>query len=287
MGLFPLSISGLTGYLTRSKTVQLGCTPCAVFVTTDGSCLLVLDEQEASLRMRCFHWASFGEHVGILLTLPSWASSTTPMAVSSIGNRDSVHIILLRPEDSTCASHVIRITQKSSAFAFQHDLNEANRQRNRNSIHNSLIDSHAEVWTRFPIDAPIHQEATSEAIRCLKNIMFISNSMGSFESYFKRMVADFDLSTRKPSQSLKSITISSSSNWDPTTASADVSIFRLGDWLVRMLCLIPIHLAVTSSNRFIPLKDGVASSNFERSLLGANVTQIAQEYVDYPQFTIT
>jgi hypothetical protein len=35
-------------------------------------------------------------------------------------------------------------------------------------------------------------------------------------------------------------------------------------------------LAVTGSNRFIPLKDGMISPQFEQSLLGANVAQISE-----------
>jgi hypothetical protein len=203
------------------------------------------------------------------------------MAVSSIGHRDSIHMIVLNPRSNSCSSLVLRITRKSSAFAFRHNHNEITGRKNRSTLHNSLIDCHAEVWTRFPIHAPIHREANSEAMVRARRILFISsNLLGSFESYFKRMVADFDSSTRKPSQGLKGIMISAASSWDPLLVDTEVSTFRLGDWLVGMFCLIPIHLAVTTSNRFVPLKDGVASADFERSLLGANVTEIARECVN-------
>jgi hypothetical protein len=52
------------------------------------------------------------------------------------------------------------------------------------------------------------------------------------------------------------------------------SRFRTGEWLVELLCLIPIHIAVTRENRFVPLKDGISSAALEKSLLGAEVTQI-------------
>ena len=54
----------------------------------------------------------------------------------------------------------------------------------------------------------------------------------------------------------------------------EVSSFGAGEWLVDLLCLIPIHVAVTRDNRFVPLKDGIWSTHVERSLLGATVDQI-------------
>ena len=39
---------------------------------------------------------------------------------------------------------------------------------------------------------------------------------------------------------------------------------------------------MTGQNRFIPLRDGVISQEFEQSLLGADVGRIAEEYVLTP-----
>ncbi|EUC59552.1 hypothetical protein RSOL_318710, partial [Rhizoctonia solani AG-3 Rhs1AP] len=52
------------------------------------------------------------------------------------------------------------------------------------------------------------------------------------------------------------------------------SKFHFGEFIVKLLCLIPIHLAVTKENCFIPLKDGVLNPTFERKLLGADVPTI-------------
>jgi hypothetical protein len=60
------------------------------------------------------------------------------------------------------------------------------------------------------------------------------------------------------------------SNWG-------VSRYRLGEWLVDLLCLIPIHIAVSRENTFIPIADGVLSTDFERSLRGADVYQIVDK----------
>jgi hypothetical protein len=57
----------------------------------------------------------------------------------------------------------------------------------------------------------------------------------------------------------------------------EVSRYRVGEWLVDLLCLIPIHIAVCRENRFIPLANGVLSAELERSLLGASVNKIVDK----------
>ena len=57
----------------------------------------------------------------------------------------------------------------------------------------------------------------------------------------------------------------------------NVSRYRVGEWLVDLLCLIPIHIAVCRENRFVPLANGVLSAELERSLLGAEVSQIVDK----------
>ncbi|KAG2336307.1 hypothetical protein BDR05DRAFT_1015075 [Suillus weaverae] len=56
------------------------------------------------------------------------------------------------------------------------------------------------------------------------------------------------------------------------------SFALVNDW--RNSCLIPIQIAATKENCFIPLKDGVYSTELEESLLGADVNRI----VDYVSF---
>ncbi|KAF9231334.1 hypothetical protein BU15DRAFT_90941 [Melanogaster broomeanus] len=94
------------------------------------------------------------------------------------------------------------------------------------------------------------------------------------------MIYSFERSTKKPTGDiLKSIKVSAASfsvfceelcgdrPWN-------VSQYRAGEWLVDFLCLIPIHIAITKENRFVPLTDGVYSPDLEKSLLGADVNRI-------------
>lgn len=186
--------------------------------------------------------------------------------------------MFLQPETNCCSSLSLTITRKSSAFAFRHTPNENPSRHGRITAHNSLIDCHEEVWTRFPIRAPIQRERSAAAVLCPPTILFVSCiTTKSFVSYFRSMVFNFEGKTRKPSEGhLRDIKITSNQSWSLLDDVDRLSTLRIGDWLVGMLCLIPIHLAVTASNRFNPLKDGVSSAEFDRSLLGANVTQIAQ-----------
>jgi hypothetical protein len=145
---------------------------------------------------------------------------------------------------------------------------------------NSLIDCHAEVWTRFPVQAPISREMNASAIHP-RSILFVSTApSSSFAPYFSKMAKDFEHSTRKPTKGLLAqIRVTGQEHWDPQDA-ASISEIQAGDWLVGLFCLIPIHLAVTGSNRFIPLKDGVISPQFDQSLLGADVAQISEASVN-------
>ncbi|CAG8614690.1 1348_t:CDS:10, partial [Acaulospora colombiana] len=153
-------------------------------------------------------------------------------------------------------------------------------QSRRVTINNSLVDCHAEVWTRFPVYATIRREVTKTTMHHPRSINFISPLPSlSFVFYFSNLIREFQAKTRKPTGSLlEQITIYASPDWDPALNNSGISELQAGEWLVGMFCLIPIHLAITKNNRFIPLKDGVLSPEFERSLLGANVAQISESY---------
>jgi hypothetical protein len=101
-----------------------------------------------------------------------------------------------------------------------------------------------------------------------------------FSSHFSDLIHTFERASRKPTgDELRGISVSactfpsfalqflSSPDWP-------VSRFRAGEWLADLLCLIPIHIAITHENRFVPLKDGVVSAELEKSLLGAEVNKI-------------
>lgn len=89
------------------------------------------------------------------------------------------------------------------------------------------------------------------------------------------MIRDFERTCRKPTDNrLDSIVIETTSFDSLDWRSSAVPTFQAGQWLVEFICLIPIHIAVARENRFMPLKDGVVSTDFDLQLLGAEVSRI-------------
>ncbi|KAG8857085.1 hypothetical protein FRB91_011880 [Serendipita sp. 411] len=264
----------------RSKKVLLGPNLLSVSVTFDGASLLALYKgEDSTLQLRCLHWASFGEQPGIQLPVPAWASSSKSVALSSVGNRKNNQLIFLDPDQSQISSLFIKISCKSSAFTFKANKHDTEHVKRRVTVNNSLIDCHADVWTRFPIAPPIRRELSTQAIARPSTIHFVSKwPIPMLEAYFRTMVTDFESKTRKPTDGiLHKIQVSTAAQWSPHGLNKEITVSQLGDWLVGLMCLIPIHLAVTGSNRFIPLKDGVNNNEFEGQLLGASVMQIVQK----------
>jgi hypothetical protein len=152
-------------------------------------------------------------------------------------------------------------------------------------MHNSLLDCHAEVWSRYPVLAVVRRRTVTSISDCKeKSLTFITeHDSHPFNDYFYNLIETFERTTRKPTgDELRRIKVSAEqfgvfrqkvivdSDWD-------VSRYRVGEWLVDVFCLIPIHIAVCRENRFVPLADGVLSSDLARNLLGAEVNKIVDK----------
>ena len=183
-------------------------------------------------------------------------------------------------------SIAIKITKKRTEFMFKENGDgNASNNGTRHTLHNILLDCHAEVWSRFPVVAAVKRPAlSSSGEQQQKSITFVAENYSQpFVSYFSDLIQTFETTTRKPTgDELRRINVSAedfSSFRDEVIMKSDwdVSRYRVGEWLVDLLCLIPIHIAVCRENRFIPLADGVLSSDLERSLLGAEVSKIVDK----------
>jgi hypothetical protein len=250
------------------------------YSSADGAYLFVKSINASGCRIIFHQWATFGGGNGKVIAWPTRVPVQSQMVVSSVGSRTSAHIIFLTPEDNSCTSLHVRITRKSK-FTFRSTRGSDWTESVTQTENNSLIDCHAEVWTQFPVQAPISRETNASAIHRRRSILFVSTApSSSFAPYFSKMVKDFEHSIPKPTKGLLAqIRVTGQEHWDPKGASS-ISELQAGDWLVELFCLIPIHLAVTGSNRFIPLKDGVISPQFDQSLLGADVAQISEASVN-------
>ena len=152
----------------------------------------------------------------------------------------------------------------------------------RHTMHNSLLDCHAEVWSRYPVLAAVRRRTvTSLSERKEKTLTFVTEyDSQPFNDYFSDLIQTFERTTRKPTgDELRRIKVSAEQygvfrNKVGADSDWDVSRYRVGEWLVDVFCLIPIHIAVCRENRFVPLANGVLSSDLERNLLGAEVNKI-------------
>lgn len=191
--------------------------------------------------------------------------------------------MMLDEEKGYCQSLALAITKKSSEFMFKEKgvKVSASTGKGTNHVNNCLINCFKDVWTRFPVVAAVSRQTISSAIQQPKGVIFISDQPhGKYASYFADMVRTFEDQTKKSTNGqLRAISIYAKTYLDvfrdPVCAlPGSTSKFSAGQWFANLLCLLPIHIAVARDNRFIPLKDGVSSAEFEKSLLGAEVGRI-------------
>lgn len=273
---------------TRPASVLLSGPPLSIHSSPDGLCLLVAESQSPGLSgvaVRAYHIASFGSSSGIGLEFEEFSNG--PLAVTSFLNKSRCHIVHLGV-DASASTHVLlqsaalQITHKNTEFMFQ--------TRNRNikdkkldatvkvSSHNCLVDCHRDVWTRFPVVPAVQRQTLISTERRPRSFIFVSKlSPQLFEQHFSDMIFAFVNSERKPVSGELSGVCVTGSQFDAVIGDHfgdRTSVFRSGEWLVDILCLIPIQIAVTRKNGFYPIQDGVWSQEFESSILGATVEQV-------------
>jgi hypothetical protein len=273
----------ITYRLPRPATLGLEQVPFGVSSTPDGSCLLVAQARGSEMAVTAYHWDTFGSTEGIALDIPNLQIGDN-LLVTSLISRSAVHLVKLDFSVHTCQSYALAITRKITEFMFkERGVRGGTSSRNTNTTaHNCIIDCHSEVWTRFPVLPAVQRETiSSSSLRSPKTLVFVTDrDFALFASHFAEMIHTFERATKKPTGDvLKSIRVSAASfavfsNELCNGRQWNVSQYRAGEWVVDFLCLIPIHIAITKENRFVPLKDGVYSTDLERSLLGADVNRI-------------
>jgi hypothetical protein len=257
----------------RPAHIKISEMPKAVCSTPDGSCLLLVGGNGA----QAIHWATFGSSNGILLDLPSIHFGS--VTVTSLERRNVIYLLILDTFHGMCRSFALSITSKSTEFIFRaQPSHHGGVMPGQKTFHNCLIDCHVDIWTRFPVVPAVERNILSTSGRCRPVLAFVtSKDHRQYSPYFRELVTGFTNKTRKP-------TDGKLDNIDIQTADMDeilsrpvsewVSGYRAGAFLLEILCLIPIHIALTRDNRFVPLKDGVLRADFERQLLGASVGRI-------------
>ena len=202
-------------------------------------------------------------------------------------SRGCIFLVSLDVDSGYVRSIAIDITKKVTEFVFKKGGGRnVPIKGEHHTLYNSVLDCHKEVWTRFPVVPAVKRRTvTSLSERHQKSFTFITEDhTRPFDSYFSELVQTFERTVKKPTgEELRRIKVSAAQfgtfqeNVVAVRSEWDVSRYRAGEWLVDLLCLIPIHIAVCRENRFVPLADGVLSSDLERTLLGAEVNQIVDK----------
>jgi hypothetical protein len=238
-----------------------------------------MDEDTAtdSTRILVYHCPSFGTNQeGFEFRLPS--SEWTSSSLTSFVSRSNAYLVTLSALDSQLVGMRFHISTRINEFSFRAQDRPDQKNGVGETKHNSLLDIHPEIWTKFPVSSTIERLSPASQRRT-PLLRFISDSPEkAYAEYFKKLIQQFEKSTQKPTNGkLEGIKIDATRHQSLKDGGCnfEVTAYPSGKWLVELLCLIPIHIAVTSGNRFIPLANGVSSAEFERSLLGADVMQIA------------
>ncbi|QRW13380.1 E3 ubiquitin-protein ligase TRIP12 [Ceratobasidium sp. AG-Ba] len=267
-------IFSLISQTFRPASLQINSPVIDAVSAPDGSCLLVaVAGQGSRSRLLAFHWASFGKNQNGI-HVENIDPSDSPRVVTRFEGRGRNHLLSLSAATRRVNSVAIQVKQKVTEFAFKSDQDDT-RVAAAETFNNSLIDCHYEVWTRFPVVPAVSRCTLSPIDRQPRKLVFQSLiPLEDLEQYFARMISSFERTTRKPMDgTLAAISVFSSTDGE-TSLLNSISEFRFGSFIVELLCLIPLHLAITRDNRFIPLKDGVWDPAYERTLLGADVPAI-------------
>ncbi|KAG8709075.1 hypothetical protein FRC11_005933, partial [Ceratobasidium sp. 423] len=247
------------------------------FSAPDGSCLLVTagGTEADTTEIQAYHWASFG--TGTSGFRPACLPPRSSCRAVSFEKHGRCYLVVLsQTQPYTLSSMTLHVKQKSAKFDFKAQGLQS-KTHNQKTVNNCLVDSHMEVWLRYPVVPAVRRNTLSGSLRRPRSITFVSE--GNFKaaiSYFSKLIEAFERAMQKPTDGkLLAITIQTPSK---ALISAEYhtsnSCFPFGGYLIELICLIPIQLAVTKENNFIPLKDGVLNSAFERELLGADVPTI-------------
>ena len=263
----------------RPASLDLHHVPIDVHSSPDGSCFLIVTLGGSII---AYHWSTFGSTNGVPLPIADWAGDSN-LVISSFVRRSAVYLLKLDLLAHTCSSVALDITRKVTEFMFREKDGRGALSTDAHVMgHNCLIDCHADVWTRFPVLPAVQRATISSNDRCCCSILFVTDrDHNRYQPHFADMIETFEKTTKKPTgDKLNALQVSAMTfdsfiaNSSPNAEWNNTSIFKVGEWIVDLLCLIPIHLALARDNRFVPLKDGVYSAEVEKSLLGAEINRI-------------
>ncbi|KAG8732984.1 hypothetical protein FRC11_009539 [Ceratobasidium sp. 423] len=273
-----VQLVSISAEMIRPAPFQIAQPLVSVFSSPDGSWLLAAVGGAAPLepqRLLAFHWDTSGladELEGITATeLPQ---TETPCVATRFYGKGRIHVVSLVTAANLVKSTMLQIKQRTTEFAFRSE-NDALPTGGIQTANNSLIDCHLEIWTRFPVVPTITRITPVPISRKPRQLVFVSPiSLPQANAYFERMISTLRRTTHKPVDRELTTTMVSSAKSAGCELFESASEFKLGSFIVELICLIPIHIAATMDNKFMPLKDGVWDPDYESSLAGLTIAEI-------------
>lgn len=271
------------GETDRQGSVRLPEGTHSILCSPDGSCVFLTTTQLSGevTSVKACHTESFGTVPGVDLDIS--AEAIFSPEITSFVTRNNIYLVYPSSRSTNLHSVKVQVTTRASDFTIKAQYSPARKSSPSttlmpNSKHNCLLDCYSDVWGRYPIVATI-ERANPELLAAPRSLSFVTSRYEKpFRDYIEDMVKHFEKQTQKPTNGLLSdIQVSAVPDASVVIEGTipERSTYPAGKWLIELLCLIPLHLAVADGNSFVPLKDGLRSSDFERSLLGLNHVQVA------------
>ncbi|CAG8501198.1 7794_t:CDS:10 [Ambispora gerdemannii] len=118
------------------------------------------------------------------------------------------------------------------------------------------------VWKKFSIET-----RTVNGLLDVYSMVFtkyaVTSSIGRVDNNPLSLTVVFERETKKPLGHLEKFNIRFATFQDLHVKN-NSNIYELGEWMIDFFCLIPLQIAVTRDNKFIPLQDGLFSSDIEK-----------------------
>jgi hypothetical protein len=166
-------------------------------------------------------------------------------------------------------SLLVKITLERAQFRFQRCMRNKSPALQITKL-NDLINAYKLMFEKYPIDGYI--DLKQDHPLSLKIVLDIDSDDNDieeyeekFEEYITGMIENLKHSTKKPASILKKFSSSVITFQELDVENENFqkkfsSEYQLGEWIIQLCCLIPIQIAVTRNNLFLPLKDGLSSN---------------------------
>ncbi|KAJ3115004.1 hypothetical protein HDU96_001355 [Phlyctochytrium bullatum] len=149
---------------------------------------------------------------------------------------------------------------------------------------NSLLNVYQRMYTKFPIQSCVEKEAKDTYDTCadlrissLPEELFEASAsaeeLSKFQkyatSYFKSSFADLKRTTSKNIKPIAGfeVVVKRQSEFQRTFFESCCKLetpVSFSEWLLAIFCLIPIQIAMANDNRFVPLSNGIVSSDINQ-----------------------